>query len=68
MKDENYVEWEIYAYKSGRQGRVNLGDVETSVRSAIMALDTPWKSGILLAMEIPWGIGCLQKIPRKNKL
>ena len=42
---------EDYAWKSGGQENVNLRDDETSVRSAIMALDTPWKLGILLLQK-----------------
>ena len=41
MKEENHIEWGSYACKSGGPRRVNLEDVETSVKSEIMALDTP---------------------------
>ena len=39
------------------QVSVNLKEAIASIRSAFMALDTPWKSRILLAAKIPWGIG-----------
>ena len=35
MKDDNHVEWGSYACKSGGQGRVNLGDVETRIRGIL---------------------------------
>ena len=66
--EDIHVKWGSYTYKSGGRRRVNLGDVETSVKSAIMALVTLWKLGILWAAEIPWGISYLHKIPRQNKL
>ena len=48
MKEGIHVEWGIYACKSGGQGNVNLGDDETIFKSVIIALDTLWKSRILL--------------------
>ena len=57
VKGNNHVKWGDHAWNSKGQVMVNLTEVETSVRSAFMALDTPWKSWILLATKIPWGIG-----------
>ena len=43
MKEDNHVDSGSYAWKSGGKGTINNSDVETSVKSAIMALKTPWK-------------------------
>ena len=56
-KGKNHCKWGDHTWNNKGKVRFNLRESETSVKSAFMALDTPWKSMILLVVKIPWEIG-----------